>query len=114
MVLAVSDFEGTQLKKSGVNPVLFAASWCPFCAMFRPSFESALRKRGIEYDIVDLSDLENPLWESFEIDVVPTVILFNDGVPVMRRDGLSGRGLSKDVIQEVIGEIEALTSTSAR
>ena len=54
-----------------------------------------------------MSDLENPLWEIFDISVVPTVVVFKDGEPVVRKDGVLGRGLPADAMTEVIQRMEA-------
>lgn len=56
--------------------------------------------------VVDLTDLENPLWETFDILVVPTVVVFNDGETALRKDGVLGRGLPADVMIEVIQKME--------
>ena len=99
-MLKPSDFEEKRLKKRGTLAVLFAAEWCPFCGRFSPIFESALSEK-LPGALADLSDLENPLWEQFGIDVVPTVMLFKDGELVYRKDGILGRGLADDVMGEV-------------
>ncbi len=57
---------------------------------------------------VDISDMENPLWEIFDINVVPTVVIFKEGQPVFRRDGALGRGLSEKVIDDVLQEMKSL------
>jgi len=108
MELQGSDFDGTKLSKSGTIPVLFTASWCPYCRMFAPIFESRLREERIEGALVDLSDLGNRLWDSFRVEIVPTVIVFKDGEAVLRKDGIPGVGLEPtimvDIVQVVIGE----------
>ena len=105
--LLPSDFNGRQLKKTGTVAVLFTTEWCPFCQRFKPLFESALDQNGMTKTFVDLSDLENPLWEVFDVGVVPTVVVFKDGDPVLRKDGVLGRGLPADVMIEVVRKIEA-------
>jgi thiol-disulfide isomerase/thioredoxin len=102
-----SDFDGTQLKRSGTVVALFTADWCPFCRAFAPVFESAREETDITKAVVDLSNQENPLWEVFEVHVVPTVIVFRDGVSVIRKDGVLGRGLPHDVMAKIMIEIKA-------
>lgn len=72
--------------------------------MFTPIFETILNGKAITGAYVDLSDLSNPVWEIFEIDVVPTVVVFKDGNPVFRRDGIPGRGLSRKDMEEIVGQ----------
>jgi thioredoxin 1 len=97
-----SDFSGKHLNKSGTLAVLFAAEWCPFCRRFSPVFNSALREKGLPGALADLTDLENPLWETFDVQVVPTVMVFKDGELVHRRDGVLGQGLSESAMNEVL------------
>lgn len=101
-----SDFNGRQLKMSGTVAVLFTAEWCPFCQGFQPLFDSDLDQNGLTKAVADLSDLENPLWELFDVGVVPTIVVFKDGEPVLRKDGVLGRGLPADVMIEVVRKME--------
>jgi len=100
--LGPSDFNGKHLKRSGTLAVLFAAEWCPFCQRFGPIFESALAEKGAPRALADLSDLENPLWEVFDIHVVPTVVVFKEGEPVYRKNGILGQGLPSNAMDEVV------------
>jgi thioredoxin 1 len=100
--LGTADFEGKRLKRTGTLAVLFAAEWCPFCRRFTSIFDSVLSSKGISRGLVDLSDLENPLWEEFDIDVVPSVMVFREGELVYRIEGILGRGLPDNVMDEVM------------
>ena len=87
--------------------VLFMAEWCPFCARFKPIFESYEGKvDGYKLAIVELNEDDNPLWDIFKIDAVPTVIAFNDGDIVARRDARRGIGLSKDDMELLIRDLD--------
>ncbi len=89
-----SAFRGDHLLKPGVWAVGFVADWCPWSDAFRPAFERFAADAPGPCAYGDISDESNPLWETLAIDVVPTIVLFRDGVPVARRDGVRGRGLS--------------------
>lgn len=78
--------------------------------MFYPEFETAMNGGGLPWAEVDISDTEDPLWETFEIKVVPTVIVFKDGQPVFRRDGILGRGLSRIALEETVEEMKNLAA----
>lgn len=86
--------------------MLFLTEWCPFCRKFYPEFETALNSKGIHWAEVDISDDEDLLWETFDINVVPTIIIFKDGQPIFRIDGVLGRGLSEKAIGETLQEME--------
>lgn len=64
-------------------PVLFVADWCGYCRRFLPSF-----KQMQHAYVVDISDEDDPLWDDYGIQVVPTVLLFEDGKPVKRWAGV--------------------------
>jgi len=78
------------LRNKGTLAVLFVASWCPFCNLFYPVFQAVAEKTGIARARVDISDDDNPVWEVFSVEVVPTVIIFKEGKAVFRRDGVLG------------------------
>lgn len=96
------------MKREGTLAAVFLASWCPFCRRFQPAFEAAAKVNGILWAYVDLSDDDNKLWDAFEIEVVPTIIIFKDGKPVWRKDGVLGRGLSEDVITQTMSKMKLL------
>lgn len=64
--------------------------------------------KSISWADVDLSDMDDPLWETFDIKVVPTIIVFKEGQAVFRKDGILGRGLSQKALDETIVEMETL------
>lgn len=113
MKLEPSDFNGKRLKRTGTLAVLFAAEWCPFCRRFSSIFESALAAKCVPRAIADLGDLENPLWETFDIDVIPTVMVFKEGELVYRKDGILGQGLADGVMSEVIERAQATRSVTS-
>jgi|HubBroStandDraft_1064217.scaffolds.fasta_scaffold07693_5 thioredoxin 1 len=91
--LGPGEFEGKRLKRRGTWVVAFSADWCPFCRSFLPEFE-ALRGSGpFEIAVGDLTDETSPLWDRFEVEVVPTLVAFREGEAIFRRDGRLGRGL---------------------
>jgi len=82
---------------------LFYASWCPFCRSFLPVFEVYTQKKGDnEFLRVKIDDEMNPLWEKYDVKVVPTVILFKGERKLKRLDGVLGRGLSEKQLKEFL------------
>jgi thioredoxin 1 len=77
--------------------VLFEMSGCPFCRMFQPEFQAFAEKRAGECSLlrVKLDEYDNPLWEKYEIEAVPTVIVFSGGEIKSRADAVLGVGLSR-------------------
>jgi len=83
--------------------VLFHASWCPFCRSFLPIFEEyAQKNRRDEFLRLRIDDENNPLWEKYDVKVVPTVILFK-GEKVQRRlNGVLRVGLTEDQFKDFL------------
>jgi len=108
MELGPSDFDGKRLKNAQTSAVVFLASWCPFCQRFRPLFEVAAKQNTVPWAIADVSEDENELWDVFNIKVVPTVVVFKNGEPMFRRDGVPGRGLSEEAIEETMAQMKLL------
>lgn len=76
---------------AGRVAVLFFADWCGYCQRFTPLFQ-----RLPEGWVVDVSDEDLPLWETYDISVVPTVIVFQDGEPMKKWAGpLSGEHVAR-------------------
>jgi len=96
------------LKREGTLAVVFFTSWCPYCRRFQPVFEEAAKVNGTVWASADVSDDDNELWGVFNLEVVPTLVIFKDGKPVWRKDGVLGRGLSEGVIAEAMGQMKLL------
>jgi thioredoxin 1 len=76
--------------------VLFCASWCPFCRDFFPMFDRLVSKHSFDKVLrVYIDDDDNPLWEDYSIESVPTVALFEQGKVTRRLDAKLGFGLSE-------------------
>jgi len=85
--------------------VLFYATWCPFCRVFKPVFEKMegkAKKNGYEPMEVIIDDESNPLWDIYSIEVIPTVLFFKGGKVERRLDGKAGIGLSEEDLAEVL------------
>jgi thioredoxin 1 len=79
--------------------VLFYASWCPFCQRFLPLFEKHCAGTAGKYCRVVTDEVESAE-DTYSIDVVPTVLCFENGEAVQRLDGIAGRGLNeKQLVQ---------------
>jgi thiol-disulfide isomerase/thioredoxin len=80
--------------------VLFFASWCPFCMRFVPVFDKEAQTLGVDDVVhVQLDDYDSPLWDSYNVAAVPTIILFEDGKISSRLDAQLGVGLSMKQFQ---------------
>ena len=97
------DFEGTRLRDSRNILAVFYATWCPFCRRFLNLFETAMADKTDPLGArVDISDDENPLWETFGLEIVPSLIGFRDGVSIVRKNGSAGVGLDMLELEDAL------------
>jgi thioredoxin len=86
------------------------APWCAACKDFTPTFEAAAERHAshtfAKLDTQDQSDLAKKL----KVSHVPTIILFRDGLLLLRQPGY----LSHDEIDEVISKAEGLDMEHVR
>ena len=84
--------------------VLFYADWCLYCSNFRPTFEE-INSENIQKKAVLLNEDENTLWDRFNIQAVPTMIAFQNGNIMTRRDAKKGIGLTRKDMESMVKEL---------
>ncbi|MDX1534942.1 MAG: thioredoxin family protein [Thermoplasmata archaeon] len=105
-VTTPDEFRKAVVEAEGPVLALFHAVWCGYCQDFLPHFRG--RETGpIKKVEVDLSEEINPLWDTYEVEVVPTVVLFEDGAVRARADGILGKGLTVADLDGVLAGAEA-------
>jgi hypothetical protein len=52
-----------------------------------------------------INDDDNPLWDRFSINIVPTLVAFNKSEIIARRDSKMGFGLNKSDLDSILKEI---------
>ena len=90
--------------------VMFYAAWCPYCRRFKPIFESAAAKSksgttSSKMYEAQVNDDDNPLWDRFSINAVPTVVAFDKGNIISRRDAKMSAGLDESDLDSILKEI---------
>lgn len=98
------EFDSKILKSDQKTIVLFYATWCPYCSNFKPTFESA-KTNTIKQIGSIIDEDENPLWDKFNIQAVPTMIAFQKGKIISRRDAKKHTGLTKLDMDSIIKEL---------
>ena len=104
-ITKVADFRREVERSSEPALVMFTTTWCPFCRRFKPKFLESASKADVRCVIAYIDDWENPLWDEYKVDVVPTLVLFENGKPVYRRDGVLGRGLGERDIADILSRV---------
>ena len=97
------------LKQNRQVLALFCSSWCPFCRSFFPAFSKGIAKYSFERMIyVYLEDDDNPLWEEYSVEAVPTVIFFEKAQVSSRLDARLGVGLSEKQFRDWLEKIASV------
>ena len=50
--------------------------------------------------VADITDVNSELWDSFDVNIVPTMAIFKEGRLEKRWDGVLGRGLTINPIED--------------
>ena len=98
--ISQDDFEIDKLiGHDGKSVVIFSADWCPYCVSFFNNWKYYSDVPDVL--IADITDVESSLWDVFNISVVPTMVVFENGILKKRWDGQLQRGLTIDQIESV-------------
>lgn len=104
--IEAKDFDKKIIQSNKTCLVLFYATWCPFCSNFKPTFESA-SVNNTEKSGAIIDDDDNPLWDMFKIEAVPTMIAFQNGKIIARKDAKKHVGLTKSDMDSIVKELRA-------
>ena len=112
--LEPEDFDNTE-KNTDKKIVLFYADWCPYCSKFKPIYEEKmlhitsketnLIKNEFGAFVSKVNDDENPLWDRFSINSIPTIIAFDGNKIITRQDAKMGIGLTKNDLDQLLRDL---------
>jgi thioredoxin 1 len=85
-----AEFEAVLKTKDKLIALVYA-TWCPFCMRFLPVF----RKYAGDDRFILMEDNDEKVAEKYDVDIIPTVLIFENGKVVQRLDGVPGRGLTE-------------------
>ena len=90
------EFEKEVLKNSKTVVVDFFATWCGPCQMLMPVLEEIAKERD-NFDIIEIDvDEAQELAMEYDIEAVPTMIIFKNGTAIDRIGGY----YAKDELEE--------------
>ena len=112
-VLRTVDFDGTRLRRPGVYAVCFGATWCPPTRAFVPKFVARNGHVAATLAMADITEWEDPLWDTFQIKITPTMAIFRDGELVARFDGRRMIGLKDSDLDKLARAVDALNKSPA-
>lgn len=98
------------IEKDGITILDFWADWCGPCKRFGPIFEQASEENPqVTFGKVD-TEANQELSAALQIQSIPTIMFFRDGVLLERVSGL----MSAADIKDLVGKAEALDMDAVR
>ena len=92
---------GETIEKNDIVLVDFWAAWCGPCRQFAPVFEAASEKHDdIVFAKVD-TDAEQELSAAANIQSIPTLMAFRDGLLVFSNSGVLPSAAVEDLIRQI-------------
>jgi len=88
---------------NGDRPVLvdFFAEWCGPCKMMKPVLEELRQKMGDKVRIIKIDIDKSPAAaNTFQVQSVPTLMLFQKGKPLWRQSGVLQASQLENIIKQ--------------
>jgi thioredoxin 1 len=99
VTITADNFKGT-IEKQGIVLLDFWAEWCGPCRAFAPVFEKASETHAdVTFGKID-TDAQQELAAMANIQAIPTLMLFRDGVLLFRESGALPPAALEDLVSQ--------------
>lgn len=108
----LTDWKGKEALQNEIDKatkpvlVLMAARWCGYCTRFLSQLGSFNPAENIDMILTDADDIDESLWDTYRIRLVPTLLVFREGKEIFRRDGRPGVGLLISDLEEAVSVLQ--------
>lgn len=105
IVLTDANFDSEIAKNDKMSLVDFYATWCEPCSMMAPILEKLAEEFSDKIVLMKANIDETPVNSGkYQVDVIPTVVLFKNGNPVGTFTGFNPEPRAREILTQMLND----------